>query len=723
MNRNTIIAAFFALLFLAGHSALAQSGYDLFQKGLVQERTEGDLDEAIRLYKQIVADHKDDRALVAKTLIQMGGCYEKLGRAEAQKAYQRVIQEFADQPEPVRIARKHLQQFDTGAPAPTYRLVLDEKIAGMPVGLRDFSPSGDRIVFGTQDKSGLYIADQTATIIRPLLDDLGPWEIVGWPRWSPDGRLIAYKLSRGLPPDSGPNAVCAIFVLNPDGGAPRQIGPDVRQWIWRLFWTPDGRHLTYSTGDGLRTLTLDGNEVRFIPKKDLPDVGRWDCGHSPNGRWLVSHRKKENGSDTDLCIFPATGGTVRRLTHLPGVNHQATWAPDGRTLYFVSGTADALNIWKLPMDPETGLPKGRPQQVTFFKDTIVALPKVLGDGSRIAFTMSRTNTSIQVADASSPHEARTLVRSGKYSPELSPDGQTVYYVNDTPCEEGIYAVPRQGGAPRRLTESLPAEGSHSHLPRFDLSPDGRILAYCAKFGNEQGLFTLPTSGGEPRLLVQITRDVSDLVPQWSPDGSLLAYADGNDLYVIPAAGGQPHELAHVNHGWEQYTVRWSPDGKLIAAFGMPKPNSNNAVYVVPASGGELRQLTPYVDWKEGLEWHPGGKRLTYHMSRYHSETRQAYLDGRPPSLLVDVPDIWDYVGIWAPDGLRFFFKASVGSNWGMYVYDEASAEIKLVSPGLPDRGVPCWSRDGKTMAWWATKSTIRQTWIMENFLAESKAGE
>ena len=65
MKRLLIIAAFFALLFLAGHSALAQSGYDIFQKGLVQERTEGNLKEAIRLYKQVIAEHKDDRALVA----------------------------------------------------------------------------------------------------------------------------------------------------------------------------------------------------------------------------------------------------------------------------------------------------------------------------------------------------------------------------------------------------------------------------------------------------------------------------------------------------------------------------------------------------------------------------------------------------------------------------------------------------------------------------------
>jgi len=721
----SISTVVFALMLVVASSAYAkQSAGVLFQSGLYQEQVKGDLDAAIKVYERIIINFPKDRPVAAKALLHIGLCYEKMGKQEAQKTYRHLIKEYADQLETVQTARERLRQLDAGAPGakvngPTYRLILDDQIAGVPVGICDFSPSGDRIVFQTQDK--LYITDQTATIIRPLLDDLGPWEHVGWPCWSPDGRLIAYTLTKGPPPDSGAEIVCAIFVLNPDGGAPRQIGPDVtKRLIVSVFWTPDGQHLTYRTNEGIRTITLDGNEVRFIPRKDLPYVGRLDGrGYSPNGRWLVFNRKKENGSGRDLCILPATGGTVRRLTHLPGHNLDATWAPDGHTLYFVSGRADTLNIWKLSMDQETGLAKGEPQQVTFFKDTIVLTPKVLGDGSRISFGMFKVNTSVQVADASSPHEARSLVRSGPYSPELSPDGQTVYYVNDTPGEEGIYAVPRQGGAPRRLTESLPyGGGRYSYYRRFELSPDGRILAYSTKLGNEQGLFTLPASGGEPRLLVQINK--SGTVPQWSPDGSQLAYADGNDLYVIPAAGGQPRKLAHVNHGWVQYTVRWSPDGKSIAAFGMPKPRSK-AVFVVPASGGELRQLTSDVEWKEGLEWHPDGQRLTYHVSGYDSETHQTYLDGREPTLLVNAPDTWDYVGMWAPDGRRFFFMGSVVSakSLGMYVYDESSGKTTQVSDLVENAGVPRWSRDGKTMAWWATRTTSIQTWIMENFLPES----
>jgi len=115
----------------------------------------------------------------------------------------------------------------------------------MPVGFRDFSPSGDRIVFVSQDK--LYIADQTGTVIRPILEDSGPWKYPWRLQWSPDGRLIAYTAHREVTSESGKSPVRAIFVLSPDGGAPRQIGPELTgtEHVRWVNWTPDGKHLMY----------------------------------------------------------------------------------------------------------------------------------------------------------------------------------------------------------------------------------------------------------------------------------------------------------------------------------------------------------------------------------------------------------------------------------------------------------------------------------------------
>jgi Tol biopolymer transport system component len=331
-----------------------------------------------------------------------------------------------------------------------------------------------------------------------------------------------------------------------------------------------------------------------------------------------------------------------------------------------------------------------------------------------------------VANVSLPDEVLTLAVG--CNPQLSPDGQTVYYIDDRPDKEGIYAVPRQGGAPRILAQIRLTERIGSL--QFALSPDGQTIAYVDPLDEGHGLFILPASGGEPDLLVKLSDPqvvwrnfVGIVVPQWSPDGSQLAYADDEGLYVIPAAGGQPKKVAHLDGGWECWTLRWSPDGKFLAALSRdkdhtPNPGPQNIVFVVPAEGGELRQLTPDVEYKEGLEWHPDGQRLTYHVSGYESETRQAYLDGRPPSLLCAHPDpgAWDYVGAWEPDGRRFFFLSLGSTIRGICVYDEATGDITPFYRGKVI-SVPCWSRDGKTITW-GTEESVVQLWMMEDSAPE-----
>ncbi|MHC4143342.1 MAG: tetratricopeptide repeat protein [Planctomycetota bacterium] len=194
MNRNTIIAAFFALVFLGGQSALAQSGYDLFQKGLVKERTEGDLDEAIRLYKQIVEDHKDNRALVAKTLVQMGGCYEKLGRAEARKAYERVVRDYADQPETVAQARARLSKLSS-ADNKTASAISTRRVWARAGDAYAPSPDGRYLSYINWTTVELAVHDLKTGENRDLTDE-GTWnkasEYPDRSIWSPDSRQVAY---------------------------------------------------------------------------------------------------------------------------------------------------------------------------------------------------------------------------------------------------------------------------------------------------------------------------------------------------------------------------------------------------------------------------------------------------------------------------------------------------------------------------------------------------
>src|SRR5437588_5001554 len=106
MKKILMLATVVLLLALGAGTGLAQSGYDLFQKALVKERAVGDVEEALRLYQRIVKEFSGNHALAAKAELRMGLLYDRLGRkADAQRAYQAVVSQYADQTNEAKQAR------------------------------------------------------------------------------------------------------------------------------------------------------------------------------------------------------------------------------------------------------------------------------------------------------------------------------------------------------------------------------------------------------------------------------------------------------------------------------------------------------------------------------------------------------------------------------------------------------------------------------------------
>src|SRR5712664_3930646 len=109
MKKILMLATVALLLALGAGTTSAQSGYDLFQKALVKERAVGDVEEALRLYQRIVKEFAGNHALAAKAQLRMGLLYDRLGRkADAQRAYQAVVSQYADQPNEARQARARI---------------------------------------------------------------------------------------------------------------------------------------------------------------------------------------------------------------------------------------------------------------------------------------------------------------------------------------------------------------------------------------------------------------------------------------------------------------------------------------------------------------------------------------------------------------------------------------------------------------------------------------
>ena len=81
------------------------------EKGIFQQETAGDLDAAVKVYKQIVDEANANRRFVAEAQFRIGECCQKQGKkAEAEAAFRQVIASYPDQAELVAKAQKELGQ-------------------------------------------------------------------------------------------------------------------------------------------------------------------------------------------------------------------------------------------------------------------------------------------------------------------------------------------------------------------------------------------------------------------------------------------------------------------------------------------------------------------------------------------------------------------------------------------------------------------------------------
>ncbi|MBI2912704.1 MAG: PD40 domain-containing protein, partial [Chloroflexi bacterium] len=125
-----------------------------------------------------------------------------------------------------------------------------------------------------------------------------------------------------------------IYVMSPDGGAPRQVtgGPGSK-----LFprWSRDGRRLAYAQdfqGDERYDIfafepAAGGDAVNLTP--DTPDSIQPHVSWSPDGRRIAVVSNRSGRFQT--CVVEADGSGTSRLLHDHALSDEAAeWSPDGR---------------------------------------------------------------------------------------------------------------------------------------------------------------------------------------------------------------------------------------------------------------------------------------------------------------------------------------------------------------------------------------------------------
>jgi Tol biopolymer transport system component len=195
-----------------------------------------------------------------------------------------------------------------------------------------WSPEGRRLLsFGI---TGLVIRDARGTVLRRL-----PRTCCMEPKWSRDGRLIAYLEFACDDADSRGDPTCAdLWIVRSDGTGRRRLvkaDVDATQDIDRRYaWSPDGRRLVYAAFVTNALLIVNaGNGAKRV-LRGTRRVGARRPDWSPDGRLIAFLRQKAPFGGSEIYVVAPDGSGLRPLVRTRSDLETPTWSPDGRSIAY-----------------------------------------------------------------------------------------------------------------------------------------------------------------------------------------------------------------------------------------------------------------------------------------------------------------------------------------------------------------------------------------------------
>jgi dipeptidyl aminopeptidase/acylaminoacyl peptidase len=304
---------------------------------------------------------------------------------------------------------------------------------------------------------------------------------------------------------------------------------------------------------------------------------------SPDGKrvafTVTETNWEENAYETEIFLADSSGGPPIQLTRAKKSSSAPAWAPDGRTLAFISDRTDKRQIYLI--DPAGG----EARALTATEDGVNAFAWS-PDGRHIAFTMTEPKT-----DAIKERDKRY----GEFDVVDHDYRMTHLYLIEVDPQKTTPAEPK------RLTKGSFTVGS------FDWSPDGKAITFDHRIdpnlanGGTADISIVTMSDSSVRTLV--TQDGPDTNPKWSPDGSQIAFESAmanqwffysnSRIAVVPARGGAPKSISD-RFDEQPSIVAWTPTGIIFSGLEKTSsrlfrlnPTTAEVTRVIPATGASI----------------------------------------------------------------------------------------------------------------------------------------
>jgi dipeptidyl aminopeptidase/acylaminoacyl peptidase len=301
---------------------------------------------------------------------------------------------------------------------------------------------------------------------------------------------------------------------------------------------------------------------------------------SPQGDKVVFELRttdlEANKGRYDLWLVNLDGSGLTRLTSDPAADNNPRWAPDGKSIYFLSTRSGSSQVWRLAVGG------GDPVQITKLPLDVSNLT-VSPDGSRLAFS---ADVYVDCPTLACTKERQDAQAKKKASGKLYQGGVGFFRHWDTWSEgqrSHLFVMPVAGGEPVDVSKGLNADTPSKPFggtEEYTFSPDGRSIVFAARnVGAEEpwstnlDLFLAPVDGSQPPRNLTAANAATDNLPAFSPDGKTLAWlamarpgfeADRLRIKLMDLATGRQRTLAEE---WDRSPegLQFSPDGRTLYA--------------------------------------------------------------------------------------------------------------------------------------------------------------
>jgi len=407
--------------------------------------------------------------------------------------------------------------------------------AGTDMGVQGaYSPDGKRLAYNPKsqvywrkyyrgsNQSDVVVLDIAAKKFTQLTDFDGH---DSWPMWGNDGGIYFVSDREG-------NGLTNIWRISGDGGKAERVTSfktgDVR---WPAA-SSDGRTIVFEHDFGIWKLDVNSRKVSPIPlniaaetQENLNEMQTFNS-QSDDFDLAPSSRRLAFSIHGEIFTAPVEEGDLKQLTDGPARDRSVSYAPDGKSVAFISDRSGREEIYVASIDGA-----GEARQVTNI-DTLKLGYRWSPDAKEIAFSTS--DGRLRKVDLAT--KTVTELDSSNYgnlsTPTWSPDGKWIAYSkSDVSRTSDIYLIASSGA--EKTAHKLTFDSNSDISPAF--APDGRKLFFQrieATGGNTPNSVQLYSV-----VLEHLDRDPDDAEERAEAEPSPAMPAEPGSEGSAPSGGG------------------------------------------------------------------------------------------------------------------------------------------------------------------------------------------